>query len=137
MKRKLSYIILLVLLLGALFPASSAWAQNPAGSKVMVTPSKVMETPSKVFTGPSKSGYVGDFNHNPTPVRYQRPMNQAPNGQRSYYPYRYGYGYGYGYGYNQYQVPSDSERMQPAPFGEGQAQFKPRKFQPQFQPTKY
>lgn len=113
-----------------------AYSQNPAGSKVMVTP-------SKVFTGPSKSGYAGGhFNHSPTPVRQQKAMNEAPRGQRSYYPYRYGYGYGYSAGYRRgYSNPgpdsNEDQRMRRAPLGQGQAQFKPRRFKPQFQPTKY
>ena len=99
-----------------------------------------MVGPSKVFFGPSKAGGSASFNHSPAPVRYQKPMNQPPRGRRGYssgYYYRYGRGYGYGYADPNYYPENNSPRVRQAPMGEGQAQFKPRRFKPAFQPTKY
>lgn len=111
-----------------------AWGQTYGPSKVSVGPSKVMTGPSTVTTP--------GFNSAPVPVRYQRPMNQAPQGQRSYYPYRYnGTGSYYYYPYDPGSRTTRGGQAQP-PMGEGQAQFKPSKFKPRefkpgFQPTKY
>lgn len=77
--------IIALIALGTLISEPSLVAQRYGPSSVVTTPSSVMVTPSSVMTTGSRTvNTTPRFNSTHTPVRYQRPMNQAPRGQRSY-----------------------------------------------------